>query len=103
MNNRDAMKWAFKIMSLSRLQTHLEGREWHIDTVGVEACQNQLVDLMAYRHTVTHLSGVNTQLENLNPLLQIHQEDFRCRVVDHQRAAMRGGKQDLCYFFAVHI
>lgn len=25
MNNRDAMKWAFKIMSLSRLQTHLEG------------------------------------------------------------------------------
>ena len=52
---------------------------------------------------MTHLSGVNTQLENLNPLLQIHQEDFRCRVVDHQRAATRCGEQDFRHFFTVGI
>lgn len=39
-----------------------------------EASQNQLVDLMAQRHTVSHLGGVDTQLENLDPLLQINQK-----------------------------
>ena len=30
---------------------------------------DQLVDLMAQRHTVAHFGGVDTQLENLDPLL----------------------------------
>ena len=33
------------MFTIQAFQTHLEGREWHIDTVGVEASQNQLVDL----------------------------------------------------------
>lgn len=36
-----------RLFTVEAFQTHLEGREWHIDTVGVEASQNQLVDLMA--------------------------------------------------------
>jgi lysyl-tRNA synthetase class 2 len=45
------------------------GTERHINTVLAEARQNQLVDLMAQRHTVSHFGGVDTQLENLDPLL----------------------------------
>ena len=36
-----------RLFTVEAFQTHLEGREWHIDTVGMEASQNQLVDLMA--------------------------------------------------------
>ncbi len=36
-----------RLLTVVGFQANLEGREWHIDTVGVEACQNQLVDLMA--------------------------------------------------------
>ena len=31
-----------RLFTVEAFQTHLEGREWHIDTVGMEASQNQL-------------------------------------------------------------
>ena len=58
---------------------------------------------MAQRHTVSHLGGVDTQLENLDPLLQINQEHFRRRVVDYQRTAFSSRIEDLRPLFAVGI
>jgi hypothetical protein len=75
--------------AVDAFQTHLERRERHINTVLAEARQNQLVHLMAQRHAVPHFGGVDTQLENLDPLLQVDEERFRRRGIDDQRAAVR--------------
>jgi hypothetical protein len=79
--------------AINAFQTHLERRERHIDTVLAEARQNQLVDLVAQRHTVPHFGGVDTQLENLDPLLQVDEERFRRRVsiTSEQRWRRRSG------------
>ena len=50
-----------------------------------------------------HFGGVDTQLENLNPLLQVDEERFRCRRIDYQRTAVGGGDQDLRDLFGVGI
>ncbi|SUX76134.1 Uncharacterised protein [Citrobacter freundii] len=91
------------MLTAEALQTHLERWERHIDTVLAETSQNQLVDFVAQRHTMPHLSGINTQLEDLNPLLQVNQEDFWRRVIDNQRAALCGSKQDLRNLLAVSL
>lgn len=70
--------------AIDALQAHLERRERHIDTVLAESGQNQLVHLVAQRHPVAHFGGVDTQLENLDPLLQINEERFRRRGIDNQ-------------------
>ena len=50
--------------------------------------------LMAQRHAMPHLRGKNTQLENLDPLLQVDEKRFRRRGIDDQRAAMRRGNEN---------
>lgn len=57
---------------------------------------------MAQRHTVSHLGGVDTQLENLDPAAN-QPEDFRRWVVDYQRTAFSSRIQDLRHLFAVGI
>ena len=67
------------------------------------AGQNQLVEFVTQRHAMPHFGGVDTQLENLNPLLQVDEERFRCRRIDYQRTAVGGGDQDLRDLFGVGI
>jgi len=52
--------------------------------------QNQPLQLVVQWHTVAHLGGVDTQLENLTSLLKNHEERFRHRglsITSEQRCA----------------
>ena len=84
-----------------RLAAYLEWWVRQRNAVLAIAGQDQLMDLVAQRHAVAHLGGVNTQFKDLNTLLQIDQINLRCRIIQHQRTAFGGIGQDLGHFFAV--
>lgn len=89
------------LVSRDSVSVRTERRVRQRDAVLAVARQNQLVDLVAQRHAVAHLGGVNTHLEDLDTLLQIDQVNLRRRVIQHQRAAFGGVHQDLGHLFAV--
>jgi hypothetical protein len=71
--------WFYCFAAVDTFQPHLERRERHINAMLAEARQDQLMHLMAQRHAVPHLGGKNTQLENLDPLLQVDEKRLRRR------------------------